>query len=507
MITINVYSHGICLTPENQTERSAIMGYVRNLIQSDTRWDPKTKSQVSEKKAIFASTNAERSEFRMMRKDLEPFLEHLDFVGLGRQHVSLVDTTCTTYDDVGLKLKRGITARDEQQEAALTFGKDDSTGNRVLHAATGFGKTVCGYMLAAHYGRRTAFIMEPTHITTWVRSAGPFLDITNKDILTIQGSAQLDALIDLRECGMLEGKMIFFSAPTLRNYIKDCEDPLLRGKWRIQPSELFPYLGIGLCIRDEAHESIHALCKQVMYMNVPLCIFLSATLVSDNAFINNIYKKVFPMEDRWESKPNQHICVRSVRYSVSAQERVKAVGPMGYSHVTYEKSLMKKAKLKKAYWELIKDCIEKSFLTNYKEGTKCLVICATKKMCSYLKEMAQKAWDDKTIGCFIGGAKDAELYERDIVFSTPKGAGTGKDIPNLSVAYNTVAIGSTQLSRQVMGRLRPIKLYPDQDPYYYLLFNREIRQHLQYEQKRKIDSLGRCKDFKTIELDVCLTSK
>lgn len=507
MIRIRVYSHGCRIRVENLSELKAVKSYIgNNLLQQEKNFNPRTRKMETENKAVFAARTSDNSEFRILRADLEPLLSHLDFMGFDDSRIELNATETHEGVDADIGWISPFSPRGEQPEA-IEHALVPYKTSRILRADTGFGKTFLGFYCSAQIKKRTAFIMEPSHIKTWVKTSNEYVDVKANEILVVKGGDAIRALCDMVKHDMLKAKYIFFSATTLRNYISDYENRDEPFPYDVEPAELFEYLGVGLIIRDEVHEAIHALCKQVMYTNVARIIYLSATLVSDNSFINKMYAKVYPKEDMWNSKPNQHVHIRSAFYLSSKSSGLTGKGPRGYSHANYEKQAFKRQKLKKEYWDLVRRCIEKTYFETHKEGLKCLVIVATIKMAQFLSEEAKRMWPDKSIGCYVAGAKSEELYERDVVFSTPKGAGTGVDIPNLSVGWNTVAISSTQLQRQIVGRLRPIKKYPDMDPYFFMLWNRNVPQHVAYEKKRMTDAFGKCKSYKQIDLGITIGVK
>lgn len=508
MIYIDEYSHGCCVKPTTLTEHRAVIDYIKgNLYQTDKVYDKRSGQYTVEHKATFAASTSDRSEYRFMLSDLKPLLAFLEF-NLPYTP-TITRTKRPTVEGVPIDINMHIkyTPRGDEQAAAVKHALVPDKPIRVLHAATGFGKTFCGYWTIAHTKVRTGLVMEPTHINTWLIDAEEYCTITKRDILVIKGSDSLRTLMEMQQIGALDAKMIFFSAATMRNYIKAYEDKTEPFPYDIEPDKLFEYLGIGLIIKDESHESIHSLCKQTIYTHTKKILFLSATLVSDNAFINQMYRKVFPKDDVWESIPNKHIDFFAYFYRSSPSAKIKYKGFRGYSHIAYESSILKNVKLKEEYWGLIRDVLFESFLDNYLQGTKAILFCSTKKMCTFLSGKAKAEFPNMTIGCFIGGSAQEELYDRDIIFSTPKSAGTGKNIPNLAVAWNTVAIGSTQLHRQIAGRLRPIALHKEIAPRFYMLYNSTIPQHIGYEKGKRIDSMGRAKSYKKIESGRVIGSK
>ncbi|CAH0448048.1 DNA helicase [Vibrio phage vB_VpaM_sm033] len=467
------------------------------VAEVETVPDPRTRQKVRQVKAVYATYKEDLTEFGFLRADLDAFINHMEFIGYDTNQMNI--TYRDMYEPVTMPnvMKEEFKPRDKQKPAVEFLSKKEAK-NRVIDAATGFGKSFLGLNTALNCEERAAFIMEPGHIKTWLKSIPEQTHINPKDVVVIQGSANLKALLDLERAGQNHYKLIFFSAVTLRNYYKEYEG--LEFDYDVKPHDLFEYLKVGTIIRDEVHESIHSLVRQVIYTHVPRVIFLSATLVSDNSFINKVYERVFPKADRWKSDDNRHICVRSVLYDMyDPKRKIKSKGFRGYSHVKYEQSIMKNKKVLEQYLDFLASMANASFVKTYKDGCKFLMICSTKEMCKLVAERMKADYPQFTVGVYIHGAKDEELYERDMVISTPKGAGTGVDIPNLSTGWLTVALSSTQLGRQIMGRLRPIKKYPDRDPMFLYLTNKSISAHRQYDTKRRQDVRFRSKDFKAID--------
>lgn len=475
-----------------------VQSFAMTNAEIETTRNPRTGMQESSIKSIYACWNHLNTEFGFLKADYEGFMSHCEFSGWDTSKFNVFYKDMYTPVAIEDQMRPEFKPRDKQIPAVEFLSVKEAV-NRVIDAATGFGKSFLGLNTAMKCQQRTCFIMEPSHIKTWINSIPEQTYLSNKDIVVVQGSANLKALMELETMGQNDYKLIFISAVTLRNYFKEYEESF-EFDYPVKPRDLFEHLKVGTLIRDEVHESIHSLVKQVIYAHVPRVVFLSATLVSDNKFINRIYEKVFPMDSRWKSEDNKHICVRSVLYDMyDPKRKIKFKGFRGYSHVKYEQSIMKNDIACESYLEFLTRMLEASFVKKYEEGIKFLMICSTKEMCRIVAERFKKEFPQFTYGVYIHGAKDEELYERDVVISTPKGAGTGVDVPNLAVGWLTVGLSSTQLSRQIMGRLRPIKKYPERDPMFLYLTNKAIGAQKIYDQKRRQDIRFRSKNFKVID--------
>lgn len=496
MIKITLYSHGCFIHCGMINELTAVKSFVgQRLVQYDQHFNPQTKRMDREVKAVYSARTSDNSEIRILRKDAPALIKHLENQGFGR-FIKITTIDPPEWEPIELVMKPEYQPRNEEQQEAINFLMDPDAVNRTAEAATGFGKTFCGFYVTCQKARRTLFAMKATHIETWVQKIKEYFgDEAMKRVAVLKGRESLLALMQLREEKVFPFDFIFISADTYRNYIAAYEDRENPFDYPVAPQDLMAYFKVGLVVRDEAHEAINALCRQTMYTNVAQIIFLSATLVDDDPFVKSVYDRIFPTSDKWQSQPNKYTIVHSMFYNSDHQANLTGFGPRGYSHIAYEKQLMKHKSLFNQFWQMMADLIGERYVENREEGLKCIVFVATVKMAELMKKKAQKEWPDLTIGCYTSKDSDEELYERDIVFSTPGSAGTGKDIRNLEWIWNTVAINSTKQQRQIMGRGRKVADF-DREPHYCMLFNRSVRQHKVYEHRREIDSIGRCKVYK-----------
>ena len=357
--------------------------------------------------------------------------------------------------------------------------------------------TACGLMAAAHHGVRTGLVTGATHIKTWLDSIGWVLGYDHKDVCVVKGGQSLANVVHLAQSGNLDYKMIFFSVATIRNFINDYLETgyTING---VSPVELFPTLGIGFRIIDEAHESIHAVCIQAIHTHCARILYLSATLKTEDPFTMRQYAKLFPDSDTFkDGRNNTHVKTYSARYGLNDPKAIKYMGSKGYSHVAFENSVLDNPAILKNYYGLIKHILDATYIKVRQPGQKCLIFCSTVAMCKEVEERLKESYKDTdlTISHYVSSHDPSVLYEHDIVVSTPKSAGTGKDIKNLSVAILTTAISSVQLNLQAMGRLRPITDWPEQDPIYVWLTCTDIDKHITYDLKKRDQFDGRVKSI------------
>ncbi|AXH70826.1 helicase [Vibrio phage BONAISHI] len=498
-----IQSHGFFCYPEGDLERTVLDRFAGRFIQTEKSMDPRTKQIVENVKAYYGTLTADKNEYGFLRRALPEFEKFMSESGFGHRVKYEQKQRYTPSRHSDMNIVPPFAPRGQQSEA-LAYAIADAL-DRTIEAATGFGKTITAFFVMDHFKERTAVVMGATHIPTWTSCGSQYMGMGPGDVMVIKGSASLKGAVKLARDGMLYSKVLLFSAETIRNFIKEYED-IEPSTYDFTPHELWELLGVGRIFRDESHEAIESSVKQVIYSNVPNITYLSATLVSDNSYINKIYDYIFgKKKERWKSDNNKHIAVRPLfhmmnRYLLKKGFRYK--GPRGYSHVLYEKHILKRKRVLKQYLDFIEKSLHASYFKRYEPGMKAIVLCSSIPMCETIKKFFSEKYPSFTFGGFYDGAKKEELYERDVVISTPKGAGTGKDIPGLGALIQTIAVNSVQLNLQIMGRLRPVELLgvkrPDIEPLYIYFVNNDIPQHRAYHNKRLQDVADKCKDIKII---------
>lgn len=361
--------------------------------------------------------------------------------------------------------------------------------------------TLLGLYSITHFKVRTGLVMEANHIKTWIDSMGWVYD-KEKQFCVIRGRDSLKRIIELSLSGENDYKLIFFSIATLRAYVKDYMDTgdTIEG---VHPRDLFRVLGIGYRIIDEAHQSIHAIAVQNIFTHVKQSLYLSATLVTEDPFLKKQYNKLFPNADFYKGgRNNTHVRAISVTYHIRNYRDIRCIGSMGYNHVKYEQWLMgnKSGNTLSKYTEMIESILEEFYHKDRQEGQKALVFCSTTELCELVEAELKEGYGalGLTISSYYAKHDPEVLYSNDVIISTPTSAGTGKDIPNLRFAMSTCAVGSVKLNLQMMGRLRPLIDYPDVTPIYVWLTCLDIPKHIEYDNRKREQYVGRCKSIETL---------
>lgn len=436
----------------------------------------------------------------LLKPSYQRFIEEVRFkLGYSPNQTILRDLP-SSGTSINFDIKPDVKFKDEEQEEAYNFTMTDRPMH-ILECATGFGKTFLGIYSSAKIGERTLFLMQSGHIGTWLDDIEKFINIKKTDVGIIRGRDSLVAAYDLLKIGKYEPKFIFASSETFREYIKAYETD--NEYVDLKPGQFCKAFNIGRVVRDEAHEALHTLVKQSLYLNVKSMLCLSATIVSEDKFIIKMQETMFPKEHRWKSKNNNHIEAFSVRYYQDYTLKLRYSTGYGYSQMRYEKSILKRPCVRKQYMDMIMEVVD-NFKIDYQKGMKMMVFCGLVEMCEYVTKILSGFFPDLKVATYVGKTDRAVLKEADVIITTLGSCGTGTNIVDLAHAYNTVSVGSRRQAWQAMGRLRKLVNYPGVYPKYYFFSNMSIAPHRKFESKRQFDLLDKTKSLKTIDLGMKL---
>lgn len=360
--------------------------------------------------------------------------------------------------------------------------------SKLVPLATGSGKTFVSLYTLAQLKQRMGIVILPAYIDKWASDIATIHKAQITDVMTVQGSKQLRAVIQMALAGKLDKDYYVFSNRTLSNYIEEYEkEPeLCVDMYGCSPMELFPLLGIGNLLVDETHQHFQSIFKILIYMNVKFQIGLSATLMSDDPVVRRVHKVIYPTECVYgDSMIKKYIDLFAVAYGMQ-EHRKKIVrttnyGSNNYSHIAFEQSIMKRTDLMEIYYRLIDTAIQDYYIPDYQPKDKLLVFVATIQLATQLTAFLKKKYPEKLVNRYCEDDPYEDLMSGDIIVSTHLSAGTAVDIPHLRVAIQTVCISSPVSNIQNLGRLRELK---DRDVKYVYLYCENLGKHKDYHMKR-----------------------
>jgi len=350
--------------------------------------------------------------------------------------------------------------------------------------------TYCAFRGMEYYGYRVGIVIRPQYLDRWITGIRETFEVTDDDIMVVQGSDSLIALTQLQAMGQLDAKFIIFSNKTLQNWFKLY---LKFGKavedmgYACTPANMFEFLGIGYRVIDEVHQDFHFNFLMDLYTHCQKSVSLSGTFkMADDDHVRQMMGVAYPVDTIYvDSNYVRYIDVRAWFYTFREIRKLRTSypGSTTYSHNAFEESIMKHPKIMDGYMHFIKFLIDQSYIKNYKQGNKLLVFGATIEFCTKLTAFLTEKYPQFSVKRYVGGDPDENLINPDIRVSTLGSAGTAVDIPNLQTTLLTVAIGSTVTNVQGLGRTREMK--DGQNPQFVWMACQDVPQHMRYHEKRR----------------------
>lgn len=335
-------------------------------------------------------------------------------------------------------------------------------------------------------------MVPPKYFGIWEKA----LRETYKDIeqrwVTVSGSAELQKLINRGMEDDLDGiDVIIISAVTYRGYIDAFErlgDDLASSGYNVPPPMFHGTIGAGLQINDEIQEDPGLVFRTDMYTNVFKQIYLSATPFTGNAYVTKMIEVMLPPVTLCRLPAyDVYINVIGLLYNEPTIKPKDYLTPFKntYNHARYETQMLKDKKRLKVYLDMAVKIFQGVYVGDRIAGQKALGLCATVAFIQVMVQYLKDAFPDLEINEHVSGSPYARLFKNDMTISTIKSSGTGVDIPNLRECVLFQHTGSKKDSIQIMGRLRPLKGWPDVTPRFTYMVNQHIPQACRYAQTHK----------------------
>lgn len=340
-------------------------------------------------------------------------------------------------------------------------------------------------------GKRTLIMVLARYLQKWIEDVEGAYGKSAK-IAVLKGTSSIINLVLMAKEGKPIPDVIIVSTTTMQNYIREWEQH--QGKeleGMIAPEELYETLGIGYRIIDEAHQHFHAVFKNDLYTHCPKCVYLTATLDTNDRFMNFIYYLMWPLDMRTKqlTRPAYDNTI-AVRYHHYRPDNVRYMGQQGYSHSRYEQSIWKHVPSRCQYLDMIGDFVETYFVPLYEPGKKMLIFCSLVDTCIDVAHYLNDRFKDKQwkISKFTAEDPKSVIDTNDITVSTLGKSGTALDISGLIVCLMTVALSEPKANIQAKGRLRDLSKKPGFEhitPIFGYLVGSDIERHNIYHNEKK----------------------
>jgi hypothetical protein len=498
--TITVASHHFVVSRASLGVKVACAEFSRSLIQYVKKFVGRGRPLQEVPDRCYAASTTSRSEFRYHINHLETFKKILHRHNLdapGAIEWKVADGYLA--DPMYLETRPGFFPDPLQEEAIEYITSEHSEiRNKVVIMQPGAGKTFTAMYAAAKLRLRMVIMVEPKYIKQWLKAFDENCVINKKRIAVIQGSDSLKSLLDMAAEGDLPYDAIIVSTITFRMYIDAYEfhgsgTALLNAEGYAAPPHLFfQHIRAGLRVIDEVHENFHLMFKIDLYTNVVYSVSLSATLFHDDRFLDGMMRVAYPPTQRFDKGGfKKYVTAYSLHYSLRRPNEIRTLqkGMGSYSHVEFEKSIMKSKEKTAAYFGMVRDSLLYTYDLKYRPGDRCLIYFATIEMCTLFTNYITPIYPHIEVRRYVSTLDPFEnLMNADMSMSTLKAAGTGKDIAQLTTVILTVAINSSPSNLQGFGRLRDLNR---KDPtlgremFFVYFVADDIIKHVDYHQRKK----------------------
>lgn len=335
---------------------------------------------------------------------------------------------------------------------ATTPAYGDNSYRKGIEMQTGGGKTFSSIKAISNLGYVGLVVAPGFLVAQWHAAVLQTTELQEDDVYVIKGFKSVKDLI-LAES--FEPKIIVAGLETLRLWSSgknNYED--LPG-----PGEICSRYGVGTKVMDEVHLNFPALTKIDLSLNIKNNIYLTATFKCENIDRKRIFDTVYPHKMKLQGEAyNRYSNVTCFTHS-GIGIRAACKGPRGYSHVRYERQLMKRKFIyEKWYRRVLFAAYHLKYLMLRNDGEKCMIMCHTVDMVDHIIEnMSRRFPDEKFVRYTQEESKDILDEEGITIVTTMKSGSTGVDVKRLRTCINTVSIATQNSVLQAFGRLRVLE--------------------------------------------------
>lgn len=460
VVKITIGSHFFKLTNIHPSVKVLINEFARRYIKfklvKDNRGSFKRTPD-----AVFGAATANREEYRF---HINQYQEFRDLLKMKNYTDNLLDIVVKPIP-LGISYEYDVkdiwVPRDYQIPVIEYFCAPEGPRSRIVEIQTGKGKTFSALYSLSKVGVRFAILLRAGYIGKWVEDLQKIYNIDPSEIMVVQGSKNLQALLHLACSGGLEKiKVFIISNKTYQSWLSIYEET--NGEtvdlgYPISPEDFFEAIGCGVRLIDEIHLDLHLQFKTDLYTNVFRSFALSATFFSNDRFVEHVQEIMYPLDTRYKGGPlDKYIIATACFYSIKDMRniRTKERGSENYSHIAFEKSIRRDALQLANYLRITKHLVDEFFMNDYVPGQRCAVFAGSIDMCTIMVNYLRKAYPHLNINRYAEQDPDENLYTSDISVTTVQSGGTAHDIAKLKTVVMTNSLDSKASNVQTMGRLR-----------------------------------------------------
>ena len=319
----------------------------------------------------------------------------------------------------------------------------------------------------------------------WLKTYNTMFDYRPKNLMNIAGSNIIEDILD-EKIPTDQTDVFFVNHQTLRSFISQTNG--------YQLHNFFKKIQVGIKVYDESHMEFGNILLIDFFSNTKRTWYLTATFDRSDKTESACFKRAFQTVDTYGDLESAEVVRKHVVYHVvnfnsriEPAQRAKLLGYPGFSAGKYGTYSIFEDKNETLY-HVILDILKK---TKDVEG-KTLIFLPLIDCVDRVVEQLKKDFPEKSIAAYHSKIPkdEKEVAEKqDVIVSTIKSCGTGRDIKRLRIIICAEPVVSKVVTEQVIGRLRPYA--PDKDTLFFDLIDRSISQLSWWYRARfrKIESL------------------
>lgn len=389
--------------------------------------------------------------------------------------------------------------RNKVQEDSINFLCE--TGHQLgLNLATGTGKTYCVAYASTKLGIKTIIITPNESLKQqWILTYSKMFDYRPKHLINIAGSNIMDAIME----DMVNPADVYFvNHQTLRSYL------MQHGGYQFH--QFFKKLNVGIKVYDESHMEFANILMIDFYTNTDRTWYLTATFDRSDKTESQCFKRAFQSvicygEIESKALTPKHVIYHVVNFDsqISPKNRAKLLAYPGYTSNRYGQYAFELDTNDSAY-KVIREILLK---IKDIEGKTLIFVPLIENVDSLITKI-KRDFPEKTVAAYhskISKDEKESAEKKDIIVSTIKSCGTGRDIKGLRCAICAEPVASKVIAEQMIGRLRPYG--EDKDTYFFDIVDRCIPANNWWWKSRfkKIQTL--VKDIKYLNIDALTFKK
>jgi len=340
--------------------------------------------------------------------------------------------------------------RDELQEVSIDFLVTCYNHQLALNLQTGHGKTFVVSYAATKLNIRTLVITHNEGLKKqWMKQFTDLFDYDRSELLNISGSEMMEAIT----ARTLEPKDVnFVNHQTLRSYLSQ--------HGYTQFKQFFRKLKAGIKVYDESHLEFANILLVDSFSNVNRTWYLTATFDRSDKSESVCFKQAFSSIQTFGELESQAVIKKHVTYHVvyiksrPTTYMMRKVCPYtGMTAATYGRYAFLTDPNDSAYQAIV-ELMKKT----YDLDGKTMIFIPLIEAVDRVAEKLRKEFPDKTLGVYhskVPRDEKDDATRKDIIVTTIKSCGTGRDIPGLRVLICLEPYASTVQAQQIIGRLRP----------------------------------------------------